>query len=77
MPLELLVFQDGDDGRGYINRNMCKIPRGSDLKDGDWYNTVPVRRWGWGWLTRARALAINGGLGQIALYHQRIIVNYN
>jgi hypothetical protein len=29
-----MVFQGGDDGRGY--RNMCKIPRGSNSKHGDW-----------------------------------------
>jgi hypothetical protein len=38
--LDIIVFQGGDDGRGY--RNMCKIPRGSDLKQGDWYITVAV-----------------------------------
>jgi hypothetical protein len=27
--LDATVFQGGDDGRGY--RNMCKIPRGSNL----------------------------------------------
>jgi hypothetical protein len=30
---DIIVFQGGDDGRGY--RNMCKIPRGSDLNEGD------------------------------------------
>jgi hypothetical protein len=29
---KLMVFQGGDDGRGY--RNMCKIPRGSNSNDG-------------------------------------------
>jgi hypothetical protein len=29
----IIVFQGGDDGRGY--RNMCKIPRGSILNYGD------------------------------------------
>jgi hypothetical protein len=29
----IIVFQGGDDGHGY--RNTCKIPRGSDLKQGD------------------------------------------
>jgi hypothetical protein len=27
-----IVFQGGDDGRGY--RNMCKIPQGFTLNDG-------------------------------------------
>jgi hypothetical protein len=31
--LYLIVFQGGDDGRGY--GNMYKIPRGSHLKQGD------------------------------------------
>ena len=29
-------FQGGDDGGGY--RNVCKIPRGSNLKEGGWYS---------------------------------------
>jgi hypothetical protein len=31
--LDIIAFQGGDNGRGY--RNMCKTPRGSDLKEGD------------------------------------------
>ena len=34
-PPFIIVFQGGDDGRVY--RNRCKIPRGSHLKQGDWY----------------------------------------
>jgi hypothetical protein len=33
--LDRIVFQGGDDGRGY--RNMSKTPRGSNSKEGDWY----------------------------------------
>jgi hypothetical protein len=39
--LDIIVFQGGDDGRGY--RNMCKIPRGSNFNKSRWY-IVP----GWG-----------------------------
>jgi hypothetical protein len=31
--LDIIVFQGGDDGRGY--RNMCKIPQGSNSNQGD------------------------------------------
>ena len=31
----IIVFRGGDDGRG--DRYMCKIPRGSHLKQGDWH----------------------------------------
>jgi hypothetical protein len=35
-----MVFQGGDDGRGY--RNMCKMPQGFTLKDGHWCIYWPI-----------------------------------
>ena len=34
LALDIIVFQGGDDGRGY--RNMCKIAGGSNLNLGHW-----------------------------------------
>jgi hypothetical protein len=51
--LYIIVLQGRDDGRGY--RNVCKIPRGSDLNQGGWGSITPYGALGAGVLGTARA----------------------